>query len=226
MCVNPTRGCASLQVGPPESKYPRNGCEQRWDFPSSSPGGPHPTAGSPLQDRFQTAPRRERGGGGGADTCPGRGCCPRPRGAHDGDARGAVPWTAPHSPSSFSSKTGALWEWLPPMLVRGRLRIPRRQHPAGRAGRHPGAGAAARPPPTPQPQPGPAGGASAGLAVTLRHESDPSAPGRDRCWLARTELARLSSRRGRGGRPLGEEGGKDGGREEAEVQLLMAFGKR
>lgn len=81
MCLNPTRGCASLQVSPPESKYPRNGCEQRWDFPSSSPGGPHPTAGSPLQDRIQTAPRRERGGGGGADTCPGRGCCPRPRGA-------------------------------------------------------------------------------------------------------------------------------------------------
>lgn len=71
------------------------------------------------------------------------------------------------------------------------------------AGSHPGLGAAALPPP----QPGPAGGASAGLAVTPWHESDPSAPGSERCWRSRT-LARLSSRRGRGGRELGEEGGR------------------
>lgn len=114
------------------------------------------------------------------------------------------------------------------MLVRGRLRIPRRQHPAGRAGGTPATGQLpARRLPGPAPA-RPAGGASAGLAVTLRHESDPAAPGRDRCWLARTDLALLSSRRGRGGRELGEEGGMErgGGREEAEVLLLVAFGKR
>lgn len=114
-----------------------------------------------------------------------------------------VPWTAPHSPSSFSSNTGALWEWLPPMLVHSRLRIPRRQHSAG-----PAVTPASGQLPSRRPSP-----ARPGRGSFCRASSHPVTWKRSvrpwqRALLARTDLARLSSRRGRGGRELGEEGGR------------------
>lgn len=107
MCLNPGWRCARLEPVP-KSSHPLS----RWGWwtkagsAAASPGSA-PASGW-TQPGGKSSPRR-------------------PPGARPGTADSS------HSPSSFSSKTGALWEWPPPMLVRGRLRIPRRQHPAGRA---------------------------------------------------------------------------------------------
>lgn len=218
MCLTPKRGYARLQMSLAKSKNPHSQCERLNKAGLSlllpRAARPPPSTDSSLEDGFHLAP----GGSGGRHLPRGRGCDTtatggaRGRGTVDSssltvlvlveDGR-PVRVAAPHlSPQPAPHP--------PPPASRGA----RRQAPRRRGSCPPAAAAACPAPARPgQARPGPTGGASAGLTVTRRHGSDPSAPGRDRYWLARTDLARLSSRRGRGGRELGEEGGIDGGRE-------------
>lgn len=100
----------------------------------------------------------------------------------------------------------------PPPASRGA----RRQAPRGRGScptARPPVRLSVRPPP-PWSQPGPARPGEASVGRVSGHPATCQLS--ERPWqhslLARRDLARLSSRRGREGRELGEEGGKEGGR--------------
>lgn len=133
MCLKSKQWCSRLQLSLDKSKELHNYCKQL------NKGGlallfPYPTASSRLEDLSKIPPQPDRGSC--QHLAEGELPPPAPGLSQRRELRGAgaaVPRTAPHSPSSFSSNTGALCEWLPPMLVHSRLRIPRRQHSAGPA---------------------------------------------------------------------------------------------
>lgn len=114
----------------------------------------------------------------------------------------------------------------PPPASRGA----RRQAPRGRGScptDRPPVRPSVRPPP-PWSQPGPARPGEASVGRVSGHPATCQRSERpwQRSLLARGDLARLSSRRGRGGRELGEEGGKEGGRRRrSRCRCLLVSGK-